>query len=170
MPYSNIEAIMYSTGLLAAGFRITGRGSMHFRIENVQPKDTVKPFADLVRSRLPSSQASPSAPASPASVADEIQKFADLLEQGYLTQDEFNTKKKELLHYSPQEVHNGLYRRSTHQIIRIFPKTTTPTDRRSHQARACPPVHRHARIFHLRTDRGCPGVRGGHRNQETTTH
>lgn len=98
MPYSDIEAITYSTGILAAGFRITGRGSMHFRIENVQPKDTVKPFADLVRSQLPSSQACPSAPTSPASVADEIQKFASLLEQGYLTQDEFDTKKKELLH------------------------------------------------------------------------
>ena len=31
------------------------------------------------------------------SVADEIKKFADLKEQGIITEDEFATKKKELL-------------------------------------------------------------------------
>ena len=44
-----------------------------------------------------SSAASTQAAASPTSAADEIEKLANLLERGVLTQEEFDAKKKELL-------------------------------------------------------------------------
>ena len=60
MPYRNIEAITYSSGAFAAGLRITGRGAMSFRIENVFEKETVKPFIDYVRSQIEAGFVQPS--------------------------------------------------------------------------------------------------------------
>ena len=99
--YRSIEAITYSTGLLMAGVQITGRGTASFRIEDIPQKDSVKPFVDCVRSYMDSA-AVPSSPALPqpqsaVSVADEIEKFGKLLESGILTQEEFDTKKRQLL-------------------------------------------------------------------------
>ncbi len=101
MPYRNIEAITYSTGLMMAGVQITGRGIASFRIEDIPDKDSVKPFVDCVRGHLeaahaPQAVAAPQ-PAPPLSAADEIEKLASLLERGILTQEEFDPKKKQLL-------------------------------------------------------------------------
>jgi Short C-terminal domain len=38
-----------------------------------------------------------SPPPAPASIADELRKFADLKEQGLITEDEYNTQRKRLL-------------------------------------------------------------------------
>ena len=100
MPYRNIEAITYSTGLMMAGVQITGRGIASFRIEDIPDKDSVKPFVDCVRGHLeaahaPQTVAPHSAP--PLSAADEIEKLASLLERGILTQEEFDAKKRQLL-------------------------------------------------------------------------
>ena len=107
MPYGSIEAITYSTGLLMAGVQITGRGMASFRIEDIVEKDSVKPFVDCVRSYLSATaaQATVAPPTQPAAggdtsdlfVADEIEKLANLLEKGILTQEEFDAKKKQLL-------------------------------------------------------------------------
>ena len=98
MRYQSIESITYSTGMLRAGLRITGRGIASFRIENVQ-KHELKPFVDYVRSQVvaqqtPTFQVESSGS---ASVADELEKLAGLLDRGYLTQEEFDIKKKQLL-------------------------------------------------------------------------
>ena len=101
LPYRSIEAITYSTGLLMAGVQITGRGTASFRIEDIMQKDSVKPFVDCVRSYTDSAAApaspTPSQPQTGVSVADEIEKFGKLLESGILTQEEFDTKKRQLL-------------------------------------------------------------------------
>ncbi len=100
MPYRNIEAITYSTGLMMAGVQITGRGIASFRIEDIVEKDSVKPFVDCVRGHLEAAhapQASAPQPAAPLSAADEIEKLASLMERGVLTQEEFDAKKKQLL-------------------------------------------------------------------------
>lgn len=101
MPYRNIEAITYSTGVFFAGVQITGRGIASFRIEDIPDKDSVKPFVDCVRGHLEAAQAPQAVaapqPAPPLSAADEIEKLASLLERGILTQEEFDAKKKQLL-------------------------------------------------------------------------
>ena len=100
MPYRNIEAITYSTGAFFAGVQITGRGIASFRIEDIPNKDSVKPFVDCVRGYLEAAHAPQAAapqPAAPLSAADEIEKFASLLERGILTQEEFDAKKRQLL-------------------------------------------------------------------------
>ena len=107
MPYRNVEAITYSTGMLMAGVQITGCGISSFRIEDIPQKDSVRPFVDCVRSHVDavaitdnpsmdkSQQAIDGTPA--VSVADEIEKFGQLVEKGMLTQEEFDAKKKQLL-------------------------------------------------------------------------
>ena len=107
MPYRNVEAITYSTGMLMAGVQITGRGISSFRIEDIRQKDSVRPFVDCVRSHVDavaitdnpsmdkSQQAIDWTPA--VSVADEIEKFGQLVEKGILTPEEFAAKKQQLL-------------------------------------------------------------------------
>lgn len=105
MPYRSIEATTYSAGMLMAGVQITGRGGASFRIEDIAGKESAQPFADYVRDHAEATFAqSTQVPernvlhASPMmSVADEIEKLANLLEKGILTQDEFNSKKRDLL-------------------------------------------------------------------------
>ena len=98
MHYQSIESITYSTGMLRAGLRITGRGTASFRIENVE-KPEVKPFVDYVRSQVVAEQTRTVQVESSrsASAVDELEKLAGLLERGYLTQEEFDIKKKQLL-------------------------------------------------------------------------
>ncbi len=100
IPYRNIEGITYSTGMLRAGVQITGRGMADYRIEDIPQKDSVKPFVDCVRAHMETVFAAPEQvikQAAPASAADEIEKLAGLLEKGFITQDEFDGKKRQLL-------------------------------------------------------------------------
>ena len=100
MPYPSIETLSYSEGMFFAGVKITGRGTANYQIQQVI-KGAIKPFVDCVRFHL-NDKRSPSAPTqvplgSVQSPADEIEKLANLLERGYITQEEFDAKKKELL-------------------------------------------------------------------------
>ena len=101
IPYRNIEAITYSTGILMAGVQISGRGVSGFRIEDITDKKSVKPFVDCVRIHFEAAYAQNVAtvdrPVETASTADEIEKLASLLGRGILTQEEFDAKKKQLL-------------------------------------------------------------------------
>lgn len=101
MPYRSIEAITYSTGIMAAGIQITGRGIASFRIEDIIDKEAVKPFVDCVRGHLEAAHApqaaAPQPATAPLSVADEIEKLASLKDRGILTQEEFDAKKRQLL-------------------------------------------------------------------------
>ena len=96
MPYRSIEAITYSTGMFMGGIQITGRGVASFRIEEVVEKDTLQPFSDCVRSLCQETQQVQQTTSAPSSV-DDLEKLAGLLERGFLTQEEFDAKKKELL-------------------------------------------------------------------------
>ena len=107
MGYDSIGAITYSTGMVFGGLQITGRGSMSFRVEMVDPKDDAKRFSDCVRPHLPGQVGSQHAqqaatPVSPPvsnldSVVSDLEKLAGLLERGILSQEEFDAKKKQLL-------------------------------------------------------------------------
>ena len=102
MPYRNIETITYSTGMMLAGVRITGRGTASFRIEMVQ-KSEVQPFVDCVRSHLdeplapqPAQVVQPGPVPQPSNL-DDLERLAGLLERGLVTREEFDAKKKQLL-------------------------------------------------------------------------
>ena len=98
MPYVSIETVAYSTGLFMAGIKITGRGTANYQIENVA-KNEVQAFVDVVRTHLMAKNiaAQTTNNTSAHLVADEIEKLASLMERGFLTSQEFDAKKKQLL-------------------------------------------------------------------------
>ena len=110
IPYRNIDGITYSTGMMRGGVQITGRGTASYRIEDISPKESIPPFVERVRAKMEKSIAQTTqlpyqnAPVAlpPMLVADEIEKLAGLLERGFLTQDEFDTKKQQLLNGPPE--------------------------------------------------------------------
>ena len=100
MPYRNIEAITYSTGMFAGGIQITGLGASSFRIEDIMDKETMQPFVECVRGHVEdAAQPTPSIPPSAAaeSSLDDLERLAALYEKGILTEEEFSTKKKQML-------------------------------------------------------------------------
>ena len=102
MPYRSIEGIAHSTGIAMGGVQITGLGMAGWRIEDVTPKESAKLFADSVRALVESNHVEAAQTAnrqidSPLSSADELAQWAKLLNEGILTQDEFNAKKRQLL-------------------------------------------------------------------------
>ena len=98
LSYRSIEAITYSSGIMFGGMRITGRGSLSLRIENVD-KSEVKPFVDSVRKHLDEpEQVTVATPAAPApSRVEELRGLAELLKDGVLTQEEFDAEKARIL-------------------------------------------------------------------------
>lgn len=99
MPYRSVEGITHSTGMFYGGVQITGLGTSGWRIEDVNPKDSAKSFADSVRFQVEAPRAeAPQPSAMPTtSAADELAKWAKLYQDGILTQAEFDAKKKQLL-------------------------------------------------------------------------
>ena len=96
LPYASIEAITHSKGMFRGGIRITGKGALSLRIENVAHED-VLPFVNCVREHLQALKSGAATGDAQASEADEIEKLAALMEKGYLTKEEFEAKKKQLL-------------------------------------------------------------------------
>ena len=98
LSYRSIEAITYSSGVMFAGMRITGRGSLSLRIENVE-KGEVKPFVDCVRKHLdePEQVTVATHPAPAPSRVEELRGLAELLKDGLLTQEEFDAEKARIL-------------------------------------------------------------------------
>ena len=62
--------------------------------ESGQPQ---QPVQQPIQQRPPVQQRQYAQPAPNALVADEIRKLAELKQQGFLTEEEFNSKKKQLL-------------------------------------------------------------------------
>lgn len=101
MPYKSMEAITYSAGMFMGGIQVTGLGMSGFRLEDIFEKDSILPFVNCVRTRMDSftTQQQSLSPTTVAveSVSDEIAKFAELLKQGVITQEEFDAQKAKLL-------------------------------------------------------------------------
>ena len=97
--YPNIESLTNSTGLLRAGVHIIGSGSSDYRIEDIREKDSVPVFVAYVRTQMeaasqPAVTVENSADQSPL---DELERLAGLVDRGFLSREEFDTKKKQLL-------------------------------------------------------------------------
>ena len=93
--YKNIEALTNSTGLFAAGIQVKGRGTASFRIEDIHDKASVAPFTTCVRKHITDT---PSPPAQVSvSLLDELERLARLREANHISQEEYETLKKQLL-------------------------------------------------------------------------
>ena len=92
--YRRIEGITSSTGMIFGGVHILDVGGTGWRIDTVKPKTAARVFADQV---LALAAAYNTQPTALTSEADELKKWAGLLEDGIVTQDEFDAKKRQLL-------------------------------------------------------------------------
>mgnify|MGYP000059172111 FL=1 len=96
IPLDKINSISYKKGLLLGEITIWD-GAAPMGITAVT-KQTLVPFVEAVNKSREELNHSRTKSASPQlSAADEILKFKSLLDQGILTQEEFDKKKKELL-------------------------------------------------------------------------
>ena len=93
IPLSKVNAVKYRKGLFVGEIEIWDGASM-FRVKNVLKK-TLIPFVNAVNDSI--EEIEKSQKSSKPSAADEIIKFKKLLDEGTITQEEFNKKKKELL-------------------------------------------------------------------------
>lgn len=98
-PYDKVSSIQYKTGLLFGELTIFSSGNKA-DIQQIEKKQ-VRDFCDYVRARITDVKEHASSPSegqkTSLDLADQIKKLADLKNQGLLTEDEFNAKKKQLL-------------------------------------------------------------------------
>lgn len=93
-----ISSIQYETGFIFADIKIMASGNIA-KISNVE-KNSGRAFCEKVRTKLsePKQSATPvTVVQQQVDVADQLEKFARLKEQGILTQEEFDNQKKKLL-------------------------------------------------------------------------
>ncbi len=97
--YRSIEAITYSSGMMMGGVQITGLGAASFRIEDIRPKDSTKPFSECVRNLIEATRQQDAVPqlAGSTSAVEELEKLAALLVDGHITAEEFATMKGKIL-------------------------------------------------------------------------
>ena len=93
IPLSKVNAVKYKKGLFVGEIEIRDGASM-FRVKSVLKK-TLIPFINAVNNSIEEMKKTQNSPK--LSVADEIMKFKRLLDEGAITQEEFDKKKKELL-------------------------------------------------------------------------
>ena len=96
MPCTSVDAITCSTGMFLAGLRITGRGILGVRMEMIA-KSEIKTFVDCVRSHLLPHAGYDNADPRQMDNLDQLLKLNELLQAGILTQEEFDTRKAQLL-------------------------------------------------------------------------
>ena len=92
--YSTISSIEMSEEW--KGPNITFSASEKMRITNIQ-KSAAQKFVEHVRSKIEDTAQSNAPSESTLDLPDQIRKLAELKDQGILTEEEFESKKKELL-------------------------------------------------------------------------
>lgn len=90
------STLLYRRPMTFGGLRITGRGSSNFKVDMITPKTDAKRFADCVSNLIRRDTPNP-IQAVPASPTDELERLAGLVERGFLTREEFDARKKQLL-------------------------------------------------------------------------
>jgi PH (Pleckstrin Homology) domain-containing protein/putative oligomerization/nucleic acid binding protein len=100
-PYERISSVQTETGAVFGKVTIFASGNKA-KIERVAPKERVPEIGDYVRTRL-ESKAATSEPASAAAapaggdVMDQLERLGKLRDAGVISEDEFTSKKAELL-------------------------------------------------------------------------
>ena len=97
LPLDKINSISQKRGLLLGSITIQD-GASAIKIENID-KGCIGSFVDSLNAAIDSYkfQSSPVVQSSNVSGADEILKFKSLLDQGIITRDEFEIKKRQIL-------------------------------------------------------------------------
>lgn len=94
-PYSNVSSIEMSKGIM--GHKITFFASGNkATVKWIQDKDVQK-FVSEVKNRIGKKEEVKAVPEVAVDIPTQIKKLAELKDQGILTEEEFETKKKELL-------------------------------------------------------------------------
>lgn len=101
IPFRQINGITVNTGLVFSTV-IIQTGFKHMKIEKIL-KDSAKRFVDVAHAEMEAYENRAKAPAqvvhqvAATSDADELRKFKALLDEGIITQEEFDAKKKQIL-------------------------------------------------------------------------
>ena len=93
-PYSNISSIEMDKKW--DGYRVAFSGSGKMRMTGIETGDVQK-FVEYVRSRMGQMEEETTPSELTMDIPDQIRKLAELKDQGILTEEEFESKKKELL-------------------------------------------------------------------------
>ena len=98
IPLDKINSISQKKGLLLGNITIQD-GATAIKIENID-KNSISPFVDTLNSAIDAFKTplrSTSAPSQFHHGADELRKFKELLDEGIITKEEFDTKKRQIL-------------------------------------------------------------------------
>jgi PH (Pleckstrin Homology) domain-containing protein/putative oligomerization/nucleic acid binding protein len=96
-PYKNISSIETGKGMTGHTLKFFASGN-EVKMKWIDKKADVPAFVSLVKNEMTNAHAAPAAPAAAApDVADQIRKLAQLREDGLVTEEEFETKRAELL-------------------------------------------------------------------------
>lgn len=96
--HEKINSVSFKTGMVFGEIHIH-HGSDQMLIKNVAKK-TVKPMVDAINKEIENNKQQRNGNPSQAGVtssADEIKKYKELFDMGAITEEEFTTKKKQLL-------------------------------------------------------------------------
>ena len=93
-PYSTVSSV--EVGKRQSGHRISFSASEKIRMKDIQNGDVQK-FVEYVRSKIEDTTEGHAPSESTLDIPDQIRKLAELKDQGILTEEEFESKKKELL-------------------------------------------------------------------------
>ena len=95
IPLNKVNSIGHKKGLIFGEIEIWD-GASKINITNIS-KETLNPFVNAVNKAKEELEKPKQHSVNQVSVADELIKFKGLLDQGIITQEEFDKKKKELL-------------------------------------------------------------------------
>lgn len=95
IPFKQINAITINSGFATSDVTIH-TGFKHMIIKTITNK-SAKRFVDVIHAEMAAYENKSKAPAMAVSGADELRKYKSLLDEGIITQQEFEIKKKQLL-------------------------------------------------------------------------
>lgn len=94
-PYSNISSIEMSKGFTGHTISLFASGNkVHMKWITT---GEIQKFVDYIKGNIGKKQASEAQGASQSNIPEQIKQLAELKEEGILTEEEFQSKKKELL-------------------------------------------------------------------------
>lgn len=97
-PYDRISSVGAKKSLVSGALTIHASGN-DAEIDNIVPKDSATEIAEVVRARLGSPKTSTTTSPEPSAptAAEKVRELAQLRDEGLLSEDEFERKRRELL-------------------------------------------------------------------------
>jgi hypothetical protein len=97
-PYDHISSIETSKGMMGHQVKFFASGN-EVKLKWIDNKSDVPAFVETVRNQMKASKSTPATPTNGGStdIADQIRKLASLRDDGLLTEEEYESKRSELL-------------------------------------------------------------------------